>query len=280
MVKGINYWAFPPESDGSPTNYLEAMRVAKNLGYDCFELTVELEGVVSLNTSQAEANRVRMEAEDIGIKLITLASRVAMKISPTAPDPEVREQAVKNYIKILEIASWLGVETLLYLPGVVSLPVSSRNAPQRYDLVDQRAKESLKKILPTAEKLNIKIGIENVWNKYLLSPVEMRDFIDSFDSPLVGSYFDTGNIMLYGHPEHWIEILCKRIFAVHMKDFRVNVGNIEGFVDLLSGDVDFGRVMKAFKKIGYDKAYTVEIERVGQGGIEKAFTALKILEEV
>ncbi|MHC4535380.1 MAG: sugar phosphate isomerase/epimerase family protein [Planctomycetota bacterium] len=279
MIKGINCWAFPPESDGSQIKYLEAMSVAKNLGYDCIELAVGLEGELSLDTGRVEANRLRTEAEDIGLKLITLASTIAMKISPTAPDPEVREQAVKNYIKILEISSWLGVETLLYLPGLVSLPVPSQNPPQRYDLVDQRAKESLKKILPAAEKLNIKIAVENVWNKYLLSPVEMRDFIDFFDSPLVGSYFDTGNVMLYGHPEHWIEILGKRIFAVHLKDFRVNVGNMEGFVDLLAGDVDFDRVMKAFKKIGYDNAYTVEIERVEQGGIEKAFTALKILEQ-
>jgi len=119
-----------------------------------------------------------------------------------------------------------------------------------------------------------------VWNRFLLTPVEMRDFIDSFQSPWIGSYFDVGNIMLYGHPEHWIEILEKRIFAVHMKDFRVNVGNLEGFVDLLSGDVDFKKVMGSLQNIGYSGPYTAEILPGYTGSVEKAIVALQIIESL
>jgi L-ribulose-5-phosphate 3-epimerase len=110
--------------------------------------------------------------------------------------------------------------------------------------------------------------------------VEMRDFIDSFGSPLVGSYFDVGNVMLYGHPEHWIQILGPRIFAVHLKDFRVAVGNLDGFVDLLSGNVDFKAVLCAFQQIGYDGPFTAEIVPGRAGDVDKAAAALKVIERL
>jgi len=280
MLKGINYWAFPAGSSGSPPHPVEAMRTAKKLGYDCFELTVEQEGPVSLDSNRSAIEQIRKEAEAIGIQLLTLASGVGWSISPTDPNSDVRKKAVANYRKTLEIASWLGVKTILYLPGMVSAVFAPEFEPQRYDLVDQRAKETLGELVPIAEKLEIKIGVENVWNRYLLSPLEMREFIDSFKSSMVGSYFDTGNVVLYGHPEHWIEILGDRIFAVHVKDFRVNVGNLDGFVDILSGDVDFNRVIAALKTIGYEKTFTAEIVPGMPGCVEKAIAALKVLEKM
>ena len=280
MQKGINYWAFLPEADGSPRDPVKAMQTAKELGYDCFELTVEPTGVISLATTQAQAERVRQEADQIGLKLRTLASGLAWGTSPTHPDPAVRAKAVQNSVKILEIASWLGVETILYLPGMVSATFIPDFAPQPYDQVDARAKESLQRILPAAEKLGVKIGVENVWNRYLLSPLEMQGFIDSFGSPMVGSYFDVGNVMLYGHPEHWIHLFGKRIFAAHLKDFRVNVGNLDGFVDLLAGDVNYPAVMRAFQSIGYAGPFTAEIVPGKVGCVEKALAALKLIEKM
>src|SRR5659263_668632 len=90
------------------------------------------------------------------------------------------------------------------------------------------------------------IGLENVWNKFLLSPIEMRDFIDKIDSSYVGAYLDVGNVINTGYPEQWIRILGKRIKKVHFKDFRKSVGTLSGFVDLLAGDVDYPEVMKEF----------------------------------
>jgi L-ribulose-5-phosphate 3-epimerase len=280
MIKGINEWAFAAGSGGTPFTPLTAMKRAHDLGYDCFEHTIEAQGLLSPSTTRGEAEQVRKTADEIGIRLLTVASGLGWASSPTHPKPEVRDKAVSDTIKMLEIASWLGAESILYLPGMVSAPFIPDYEPQLYTEVDRRAKEALRKILPTAEKLRIKVAVENVWNRYLLSPVEMRDFIDSFNSPAVAAYFDVGNVLLYGHPEHWIEILGARIAAVHMKDFRVGVGNLSGFVDMLAGDVDFPKVMKAFKSIGYSKALTAEIVPGTPGCVEKAIAALRIIEKM
>jgi L-ribulose-5-phosphate 3-epimerase len=280
MQKGINYWAFPPGRDGLPVDPLQAMRTARELGFDCFELTIQAAGLVSLATTCDQAEQVRQAAQALGLRLATVASGLAWSASPTHPDPAVREQAVRAYEKILQIAAWLGAETILYIPGMVSAGFVPEFAPQPYDRVDTWAHESLSRLLPTAERLGVKIGVENVWNRYLLSPLEMRAFIDDFGSPLVGSYFDVGNVMLYGHPEHWIQILGARIFAVHLKDFRVAVGNLDGFVDLLSGDVDFPAVMRAFQQIGYNGPFTAEIVPGKTGDVEKAAAALKLIERL
>lgn len=280
MLKGINYWAFPLKNNGKPLAPEEAMERAKSLGYDSFELTVEEEGAVSLGMSEAEAKRIRNKAESIDLKLITVASGLSWSCSPTDPKGEVRERAVANGKKILQIAAWLGAKTILYVPGMVSAVFIPDFKPQLYDDVDKWAKDSLEKLIPKAEKLNVKIGVENVWNRFLLSPAEMRSFIDYFNSPYVGSYFDVGNVMLYGHPEHWIKMLNKRIFAVHLKDFRVNVGNLEGFVDLLDGDVDYPSVMREFKEIGYSGPFTAEIVPGKEGAVEKAIASMKLIEKM
>ncbi|MCK5000324.1 MAG: sugar phosphate isomerase/epimerase, partial [Anaerohalosphaera sp.] len=115
-----------------------------------------------------------------------------------------------------------------------------------------------------------------VWNKFLLSPLEMRDFIDSFGSDMVGSYFDAGNVLLTGYPEHWISILGSRIKRVHVKDFK-NVGTVEGFVDMLEGDVDFKAVRTALEAIKYDGYITAEMLPYQPGRPEKTADAMKKL---
>lgn len=278
MNKGINYWAFPPDEDGAPLEVPKALRRARELGYDCFELTFEDKGLISLSTTQKDAEAVRREADGLGLCLKTLASGFAWGTSPTHPDKEVRKKAVTLYERMLEVAHWLGVETVLYLPGMVSASFVPSFPPQPYDAVWERAAECVKKLLPKAERFRVKLGIENVWNRFLLSPLEMKAFIDSFATPLVCSYFDVGNVMLYGHPEHWISILGGRIQAVHLKDFRVNAGNLEGFVDLLSGDVDWKAVMTALSGIGYGGPLTAEIVPGRPGGAEKAIDAMRFIE--
>ena len=113
------------------------------------------------------------------------------------------------------------------------------------------------------------------WNKFLLSPLEMRDFIDSFNSDFVGSYFDVGNVLLTGYPEQWIRILGKRTKRVHIKDFKKSTGTVEGFVDLLEGDVDFDGVKKALADIGYDGYVTAEMLPYESGRPEKTAAAMK-----
>ncbi|NQT58428.1 MAG: sugar phosphate isomerase/epimerase [Bacteroidetes bacterium] len=281
MKKGINYWAFPPKENGELLSASEVLKKAKSLGYDLVEFTVDpLGAAVTPNTTKEEAAEIRKEAAQLGIGLETLASGLAWGASPTHPDSEVRKQAVQDAVRQVEIAAWLGCHTILYLPGMVSACFVDDFPPQSYDTVMVWAREALNQVLPHAERLGVRLGVENVWNRFLLSPLEMRDFIDSFESPIVGAYFDVGNIMLYGHPEHWISILGFRIFAVHMKDFRVAIGNINGFVDLLAGDVCYPQVMEQFKTIGYNGPYTAEYVPGILGAAEKAIAALKLIEQM
>ena len=117
---------------------------------------------------------------------------------------------------------------------------------------------SVRQLAPVAEKHRVAVGIENVWNQFLLSPVEFRDFIDECESEYVGAYFDVGNVLAYGFPEQWIRILNRRVKAVHMKDYRREVGSLAGFVMLMEGDVAWPPVMEALRAIGYDRAVTAE----------------------
>lgn len=280
MENGINYWAFPSAADGTPIAALDALRRAREMGYDCVELTFDESGPISAATTERGAEVVRKEADTLGLSLTTLASGLAWGSSPTHPDKQVRAKAVAAYERMLLVAHSLGIQTILYLPGMVSASFIPGFPPQPYDTVWERAVECVEKLLPTAERLGVRLAVENVWNRFLLSPLEMRDFIDSFGTPLVGSYFDVGNVMLFGHPEHWIPILGKRILAVHLKDFRVGVGNLEGFVDLLSGDVDWEAVMAALRRVGYGGPLTAEIVPGRAGSAEKAIAAMRLIESM
>jgi hexulose-6-phosphate isomerase len=177
--------------------------------------------------------------------------------------------------KALQITSWLGADAYLLVPGAVDVFFLPDAEIIPYDVCMKRAVEFVSKLVSTAEKCKVHICIENVWNKFLLSPLEMRDFIDSFKSEFVGSYFDVGNVLLTGFPEQWINILGKRIKRVHIKDFKKSFGTAEGFVDLLEGDVDFEAVKKALKEIGYDGYATAEMLPYQQGRPEKTIAAMK-----
>jgi hexulose-6-phosphate isomerase len=122
-----------------------------------------------------------------------------------------------------------------------------------------RVAEAMKELVPVAEKNKVAIGIENVWNKMFLSPLEVCDFVDKFGSEYLGWFFDIGNIMLTGMPEQWIRLLGKRIKKVHAKDYRRTVGTLDGFVDLLEGDVNWPEVMKALREVGYDDYLIAEM---------------------
>jgi len=147
----------------------------------------------------------------------------------------------------------------LVIPGMVNADFISNCEIVEYDLAYERAFDAIKKELQFAKEKKVEIGIENVWNKFLLSPLEMRDFIDKLSSAHAGAYFDVGNVVYSGYPEHWIKILNKRIKKVHLKDYRRIAGGLHGFVDLLAGDVDFPAVIKALREINYDGWLTAEM---------------------
>ncbi|MGI5899226.1 MAG: sugar phosphate isomerase/epimerase family protein [Christensenellales bacterium] len=247
MKKAISVWAFP--SDWSLDRIFQT---AKEAGFDGVEVALAEGGEVSLQSSQQDMERVKALADKHGLELFSVATGLYWSYSLTSNDAQVREKAKNIVKKQLQVAKWLGCNDILVVPGLVSGDVD-------YETAYNRAFEALNELKHDAETLQVAIGVENVWNKFLLSPLEMRDFIDKIDSSYVGVYFDVGNVLYSGYPEQWIRILSGRIRKVHFKDFSTKIGNITGFVDLLSGDVDYPAVKKALDDIGYDGWVTAEV---------------------
>jgi L-ribulose-5-phosphate 3-epimerase len=138
------------------------------------------------------------------------------------------------------------------VPGAVGVDFVPGAEVVPYEAAYRRAGEFLRAALPAARQAGVTLCVENVWNKFLLSPLEMRTFLDELGGEGIGSYLDVGNALLVGYPEDWIAILGRRIRRVHFKDFRRNVGTVDGFCDLLSGDVDWPAVRRALRQVGYD----------------------------
>ncbi|NMB13044.1 MAG: sugar phosphate isomerase/epimerase, partial [Firmicutes bacterium] len=251
MKKGINRWSLPAD-----WSIRQCMEAAKKAGFEGIELALDETGELSLESDEHQVKAIRQMAADMGLELKSLATGLFWKYPLTATDPKLQDKAKLVVVKALDVAKWLGADTVLVVPGVVSAPFATSERTSYADAWE-RALEGLRELAPEAEKRAVNIGIENVWNKFLLSPVEMREFIDSIDSEYVGAYFDVGNVLLYGFPEDWIRVLGSRIKKVHFKDFRTEVGTLGGFVNLLEGDVNWPEVMVAFDEIGYDDyAYT------------------------
>ena len=120
----------------------------------------------------------------------------------------------------------------------------------------KRSQTEIRKALPLAHELGVKIACENVWNHFLLSPLEAARYIDEFESPAIGWHFDIGNEITFGWPDQWIHILGKRIQKLHIKEYslekRDKTGPYSGFdVELLEGSNDWPTIMKALADIGY-----------------------------
>lgn len=254
MKKGINIWSF--RGGLSPKEYV---KMAKDAGYEGIEFALDETGIVGLDSSDEDIKELKTIAEGEGLETPSLATGLYWKYSITSPNKETREKAKSIVRRQLELAAILGADTILVVPGLVSAGSTPDSEAVEYDVAYDRALEAFMELKEYAEKTKVVIGLENVWNKFLLSPLEMRDFVDRIDSPYVGVYFDVGNVLNTGYPEQWIKILGSRIKKVHFKDFKTSVGNINGFVDLLSGDVNYPAVMEQFKNVGYDDYVIAEM---------------------
>jgi len=173
--------------------------------------------------------------------------------SITSDDPEVRQSSIDLVKASIATAAKTNAQTVLLVPGVVSADVT-------YEQAFERSVKEIKKLIPEAEKNNVLLAIENVWNKFLLSPIEFRRYIDAFDSNTVVSYFDTGNIITYGFPHHWIRTLGPTIKKVHAKAFHEPDHK---FVGLLEGTNDWGAIVEALREIDYRGYITVEVRPQG-----------------
>ncbi len=247
MKKGINQWAFPPGA-----TLKEIFTSAAKYGFQGVELCPDEEGVFPLKPTQGILEEIRTLREDTNIEVRSLATGLFWKYNLASPDPSLCRKA-QNVIKsLVDLAFELSVPSVLVIPGYVHVPWDPNSELVSYPDVIRRAQETISEVLPYAESAGVFLAVENVWNECFLSPLEFASFIDSFKSEFVRAHFDTGNVVLFGYPEQWISILQKRIFTVHVKDFKKRVGTLEGFCLPLEGDVNWPEVMQSLKDIPYD----------------------------
>lgn len=259
MISCINLWSFP-EAYGLE----QCLDTASAAGFAAVEPNFFEHGVLSMDSPDGEWLQARRMAQDKGLALSSLSTGVYWAASPTSNDAATRARALELCKRQLEAAALLGVDTILVVPG--SVKGADSGDAVGYDAAYERALDFIRRAEPHARSCGVAIGVENVWNKFLLSPLEMRAFVDAAGSPFVRAYFDVGNVLLYGYPEQWISILGSRIARVHVKDFRCAVGTLDGFCDLLAGDVNFPAVMAALRAVGYDGYITAEMGGYRYGG--------------
>jgi L-ribulose-5-phosphate 3-epimerase len=256
--KSINLWAFPyPER----MNLEQCLKLAKDAGFDGIELNYDLDNDLSPKNGTKEFLAIRRLAEKIGIAISGVCSFLFWPYPLSSNDPMKRARGLELAGKIAACAADLGTENVLVVPGAVHIPWRTDHEPVPNDVCDQRAKDAVRKLLPQAEKLKVFLNIENIFfNGYLMTPMEMNDFVDSFKSEHVRVHFDTGNIMMYQFPEHWISQVGKRIKNVHLKEFTKKGTDVslEAFRPLLDGTTNWPAVLEAFDKTGYRGHLTFE----------------------
>lgn len=258
MKKSINLWAFPYPDRMS---LRDSMELAKRAGFDGIELNYDLESDLSPKASSKDFEKIRRMADDIGIAISGVCSFLFWPYPLTSNDPEERAKGLELAGKMTQAAHDLGTKNLLVVPGAVHMPWREDHDPTPNDVCLARAKESVEKLLPQAEKLGVHMNMENIFfNGFLMSPMEMVDFVDYFNSPYVKVHFDTGNIMEYQFPEHWIPILGKRIQNVHLKEYtkKGSDHSLETFRPLLDGTTNWPAVLDAFEQIQYEGYLTFE----------------------
>ena len=254
MKKGISIWSFPAGT------LAESFALAADAGFEGVEVALdEGAGEITLESTEKDLLEIKRQATQSGIELYSVASGLYWNYFLNDTDEAVRSKAQDIVKKQLETAAILGCDSILVVPGCVNAEFAAPGKVMDYETCYNRILESIMKVKKYAEEYKVNIGLENVWNKFLLSPLEMRDFIDKVGSEYVGSYFDVGNTLANGFPEHWISTLGKRIKKVHFKDYRVEAGGLHGFVDLLAGDVNYPAVINALDNIGYDGWVTAEM---------------------
>ncbi|MFZ4615233.1 MAG: sugar phosphate isomerase/epimerase family protein [Rectinemataceae bacterium] len=254
MRKGINYWSF---AKGTPLK--RAIRLAKAAGFEGIEFCMDEEGELSISCSEAEALAIRRLLDDTGLAASSVCSWLGWVYPLTSADPAKREKGRDILAKMIDTAAILGTDAILCVPGYVGCDFIPGAEVVPYETAIARAKEGLASLIPHAKSAGVTIAVENVWNKMLLSPLEMRDFIDELASPFIGAYFDVANCIQTGYAEQWIDILGARIKRVHFKDYRRDPGGFRGFVELLSGDVNFPAVVAALGRAGFAGFCNAEI---------------------
>ena len=258
MKKSINLWAFPYPDKWS---LRRCFQVARDAGFDAVEPNFNLEGEFSAASTDDEIRAIKGMADEIGIGISGVCSFLFWPYSMTHPDPERRARGIELAKRMIDAAALLGTSNLLVVPGAVYAPWLEDPVPVPNDVCDRVAREAVRALIPRAERAGVTINIENIFaNGFLFSPQEMAAFVDSFESEAVKVHFDTGNIMQYQFPEHWIPILGKRIRNVHLKEWdkRTQEFNLNTFRTLLDGTTNWPAVIEELARLDYDGYLTFE----------------------
>ncbi len=234
---------------GRASRIPDALQLCREIGYQGLEILLTESGELTMTSGPSDYEAIRRMSEAAGVELTSICG--AGDLSDN--DPAVRDAYKAQIRKMLEAAEALGLDTVLVTGG-------RTNEKVPYDVAFERQLAALQELAPEAERRRVNIGLENIWNKLLISPLEFRDFLDRIGSEYVGCYFDTGNVLLYGYPEQWIRILGKRIKKIHFKDFRIdhNERRYE-WSQLMQGQVDWPAVMREIRVIGYDDYVITEV---------------------
>ena len=227
----------------------DRFQIAKDAGFERIECPT--------TRDESMAQQMKEAAAKAGIKIHSVMNMDHWKYPLSSADAAVVEKSLDGARVSLRNAHLWGADTVLIVPGVV-------NEKTSYGEAYKRSQESIRKLMPLAEELQVIIAVEEVWNKFLLSPLEFANYVDEFKSPWVKAYFDVGNVVLYGYPQDWIRALGPRIAKLHIKDFSFRRDPstkklTAEFVNLGEGDIDWPAVYKALKEIGYKGTATVEL---------------------
>ena len=210
------------------------------------------EAVQAPTTSdERAAEEIKKAADAVNIRIDSVMNMDHWQYPLSSSDPAVVEKSLAGMRTSLHNAKLWGSDVVLLVPAVLNPQTSYRDAWTR-------SQKEIRKLLPLAEELKVVIGIEEVWNKFLLSPLEMTTYVNEFQSPWVKTWFDVGNVLLYGYPQDWIRTLGKSIVKVHVKDFKRKQDGY-AWVNLGDGDVDWSAVRDAFAGIGYSGSVIAEL---------------------
>ncbi len=250
IKKSINRWAFK-----SDVSIEECVRIANKYGFDGVELNLEEEGDFSLGTSEKECSCIKNIFEKNSLEISSLCSLLFWKYPITSGEADIRDKGIHVIRKMIDFASILDVENILVVPGMVHTdpPLDFGNKPIRYSEAYERALRIIGELADYAKPKGVVIGLENVfYNKFLITQMEYRRFLEDMNKENVKLYFDVGNTMLCGFPEDWIEYLGEYICSIHLKDFDKNINTLYGWKNIFQGHIKWDNVASALKKIGYD----------------------------
>jgi hexulose-6-phosphate isomerase len=226
--------------------YADRFTIARDAGFEAIEMQTI--------AREEEAAEIREAAKKTGLRIHSVMNADHWRFPISSADADVVNRSVAGMETSLRNAAMWGADAVLLVPAVVDATTSYRDAWRRSQRVIGE------RLLPLARELKVIIAVEEVWNKFLLSPLEFATYVDELDSPFVKAYFDVGNVVFYGFPQDWIRTLGARIVKVHLKDFQLDrsAGRFT-WRNLGEGDIDWPEVQRAFAEIGYHGYMTTEV---------------------